>query len=81
MKAFAMAVLMFKEMCDIMIDVSHLRWRNRLFDENEEFVWFFFERRKNSQFRQGSAVMLSAIPNGIVCLARLLRELQKFVWS
>ncbi len=37
--------------------------------------------RKNSQFRQGATVTMSAIPNGEVCPVRLLRELQKLFES
>ena len=37
--------------------------------------------RKNSQFRQGATVTMSAIPNGEVGPVRLLRELQKLAES
>ena len=42
---------------------------------------FDHEGRKNSQFRQGATVTVSAIPHAEVCPVRLLRELQKLVES
>jgi hypothetical protein len=43
-------------------DVCLLRWHNLRFDEGGEFDDLSFDRRKNSQFRQGNAVTVSSIP-------------------
>ena len=40
-----------------------------------------FERRKNSQFKQGNTVTVSATSHGVVCLVRLLEDLQRFLGS
>ena len=75
-----MAVLMFGGMCRYS-DVSLLRWRNLEFDKEGAFVCIVFDHggRKNSQFRQGATVTVSAFPQGAVCPVRLLRELEKLV--
>ena len=49
-------------------DVSRLRWHNLQFDEGGEFAAFRFERRKNSQFRQGDTIYVSAIPRRGACI-------------
>ena len=38
-----------------------------------------FKRRNYSQFWQGNTVTVSAVPQGVVCPAQLLRERQKSV--
>jgi len=77
----SMAVLMFGGLCRYS-DVSRLRWRNLQFDiEGNLDVTFDHGCRKNSQFRQGATVTVSAIPHGEVCPVRLLHELQKLVES
>jgi hypothetical protein len=77
----SMAVLMFGGMCRYS-DVSRLRWRNLQFDNDGNLdVTFDHGGRKNSQFRQGATVTVSAIPHAEVCPVRLLRELQKLVES
>jgi hypothetical protein len=58
-------------------DVSRLRGRNNRFHESAMFVDLIFECRKTSHFHQGSTVTVPAIPRGVDCLVRLLRELQK----
>ena len=51
------------------------------FEEFGSFVDLKFERRKNSQFKQGNTVTVSATSHGVVCLVRLLKDLQRFVGS
>ncbi len=76
-----MAVLIFGGMCRYS-DVSRLRWRNLQFDDEGNLdVTFDHGCRKNSQFKQGATVTVSAIPQGEVWPVRLLRELQKLVES
>ncbi len=59
-----MAVLMFGEMYRYS-DVSRLRWRNLRFDEDGNLdVMFDHGCRKNSKFRQGATVTVSAILQG-----------------
>jgi integrase len=78
----SMAVLMFGGMCRYS-DASRLRWRNLQFDNDGNLDVTFDDHggRKNSQFRQGATVTVSAIPHAEVCPVRLLRELQKLVES
>jgi hypothetical protein len=47
----------------------------------EVFVNLRFERRKISQFRQENTVTVSAVPQGMVRLARILRERRHVVGS
>ena len=76
-----MAVLMFGGMSRYS-DVSRLRWRNLQFDDEGNLdVPFDHGCRKNSQFKHGATVTVSAILHGEVCPVRLLRELQKLVDS
>ncbi len=52
-------------------------WRNLWFDGDENLdLNFDHGCRKNSKFRQGTTVMVSANPHGEVCFVRLLRELE-----
>ncbi len=52
-------------------------WRHLRFDGDENVdVNFDHGCRKNSQFKQGNTVMVSANPQGEVCPVRLLRELE-----
>ena len=73
-----MTVLMFGGMCRYS-DVSLLQWRHFTFDTGGRFVEITFDRRKNSQFRQGNTVTVAAAPQGDVCPIRLLRALQVMV--
>jgi hypothetical protein len=77
----SMTILMFGGMCRYS-DASRLRWCNLRLDEDGSLdVIFDHGCRKNSQFRQGATVTVSAIPQGEVCPVCLLRELQKLVES
>ncbi len=68
----SMTVLMFGGMCRYS-DASRLRWRNLRFDEDGNLDVIFEQGCfKNSQFRQGSTVMVSAIFQGEMCPVRLL---------
>ena len=64
-------------------EVSRLRRRTLKFDELGGYVDLQFDRRRrNSQFRQGTIVIVSAAPSGeVVCPVRLLRDLRRFVSS
>ena len=73
----AMAVIMFGAMCRYN-DVSRLRWSNILFEVDGSAFEITFMRRKNSQFRQGNKVIVSAAPKGAVCPLRLLQQLRAY---
>jgi len=68
-----MAILSFGAMC-YYIDVSCLKWRNMHFELDLNSIETTFERRENSQFRQGNNVTVAAIAN-LVCPLKPLRKL------
>ena len=51
------------------------------FEKFWSFVDLKFERRKNSQFKQGNTVTVSATSHGVVCPDLILKDLQRFVGS
>ncbi len=64
-----MAVIMFGGMCRY--DGAYgLMWRNIRFEADGSAFKITFDERKNSQFRQGNKVLISAFPLVVVCPIR-----------
>ena len=72
-----MAVIMFGAMCRYN-DVSRLVWSNIRFELDGSAFEITFSKRKNSQYRQGSKVIVSAAPAAAVCPLRLLQQLRAY---
>ena len=69
-----MAILSFGAMCRYS-DVSQLKWENIHFESDLSSFTITFERRKNSQFRQGNKVTVAATKD-VICPLKLLLELK-----
>jgi hypothetical protein len=69
-----MAILFFGAMCRY-IDVSQLKWGNVHFESDLSSFVITFERRKNSQFRQGKKDTV-ATTNDIIYPLKLLLKLK-----
>jgi len=69
--AAAMFVNMFDAMCRC-DDASDLMWRNIRFEADGSAFEISFNKRKNSQFRQGNKVLAAAFPFARMCPVRLL---------
>ncbi len=52
-------------------DASGLRWRNIRFVEEGSGFEITFEKRKNTQYRQGNTVLVALCPDAVVCPMRL----------
>jgi hypothetical protein len=72
-----MAIIMFGGMCRY-DDASGLMWRNSRFEADGSAFEITFDKRKNSQFRQGDKVLVSAFPLAVVCPVRLLQRLRLY---
>ena len=64
-------VVMFGGMCRY-DDASGLMWRNIHFEADGSAFEITFDKRKNSQHRQGNKVLVTAIPNDALCPVRML---------
>ena len=58
-------------------DAIRLRWRNVQFEPDGNNFHLSFEKRKNSQFRQGSRVTMAAATFSPVCPLKLLEMMRR----
>jgi hypothetical protein len=61
--------------CD---NASGLVWRNIRFEADGSAFEITFDKRKNSQYRQGSKILVSVVPLATICPVKLLQRLQLF---
>ena len=57
-------------------DASGKMWRNIRFEADGSAFTITFDKRKNSQFRQGNKVLVAAFPSDTMCPVRLLQRLR-----
>jgi hypothetical protein len=63
-------------MCRYADDASGLRWRNIRFDADGSAFEITFDKRKNSQIRKGSKVLVATFPSTPIYPVRLLQRLR-----
>jgi integrase len=71
------AVVMFGGMCRY-DDASGLMWRNIRLEADGSALEITFDKRKNSQYRQGNKVLVTALPHAAVCPVRMLQRLRAY---
>jgi integrase len=70
-------VVMFGGMCRY-DDTSGLMWRNIRFEADGSAFEITFDKRKNSKYRQGNKVLVTALPNVAVCPVHMLQRLRVY---
>jgi integrase len=71
-------VVMFGGMCRY-DDASCLMWRNIRLEADGRAFEITFDKRKNSQYRQGNKVLVTPLTNVAVCPARVLQRLRVYI--